>query len=141
MPHKVSTTNKEEADRTGKEYLSDKFIESIKVFKKIEVNRCKYCRRVLPENPLNTYGQKNEYCDKWCYEMENPPVIKHLCKVCNLPSDPVMRKSKYKNSKKINRSGVYKKICDVCRHKYGIITKPTNKTLSLIKEDRLKHEI
>lgn len=107
MIGKVSTTDKEEAERTGKEYLDPEFFKNIPS-KLIIPKRCKWCRDTLHYKSSKKYFRLG-YCSEWCYEIEHPPKL-HVCKECGIVVEP------FKNKKTGCSSGTYPKYCE--EHKY-----------------------
>ena len=105
---KVSTTDKAEAMRTGKEYLDSRFYNFINVLKTTKIHRCEYCKTTMKENTNFNYKQK--YCSKWCYEMEHLPEIKNTCLDCGIALKPILR-----NKKSHLSSGTYPKRCRQCK--------------------------
>lgn len=61
MPHKVSTTNKEEAEKTGKIYLDKEFYRYIGGLRLKKYKTCKNCGVVLRFTRSETYN-KIDYC-------------------------------------------------------------------------------
>lgn len=59
---RVSTTNKAEAERTGKVYLDSKFYINIRALKPRKNRLCKNCGVVLRFEGNNTNNNKVDYC-------------------------------------------------------------------------------
>ena len=101
----VSTNNRIEASETGKIYLDKEFYKAIPNKLK-PPRRCHYCRTPLTYDCNNCYYGKG-FCDLWCYEIEHPPKIEHVCKTCGIVVLP------YKKNTGAS-SGIYSKYCKEC---------------------------
>lgn len=111
---KITTTNRKEAKKTGKEYLGKEFYKEMDKLKNPKISRCKYCKDILPKALFYSFKPyyKLGYCSEWCWDMENPPEIKRVCKFikedgeeCGLVTLPCLRKDG-------RRSGMYYKYCE-----------------------------
>lgn len=102
----VSTMDINEALETGKEYLGKEFYKNIGQIQRMFIKRCTYCREILPKANFtqSLHYYRKGYCGAWCYEMENPPDISHVCKKCGVVVRPHYRKSG-------QSSGVYPTYC------------------------------
>lgn len=100
---------------TGKQkYNFD--ITRIHTVRKVNTVRCKHCRDILSFDNLKDKSVKGEYtqlhlsnlgyCSKWCYEIDNPPKIKNICKFCDNVTGAII------NSKGVTKG--FRTICNSC---------------------------
>ena len=82
---------------------------------KLEVKPCKYCSREINTNDIDFDKRHNDYCSRWCYEIDNPIKVKHLCKECGI----VVEESRTKTTNHV----YYKAYCNEHdkRNKFKII--------------------
>jgi hypothetical protein len=55
-------------------------------------------------------GATKYYCSEWCMENDNPPEIKHICKYCDVATNPII-------SKRHGRIIGWRTLCDDCLQK------------------------
>lgn len=106
------------SDDTRKEMAELKVMIEQNVRLLPQLIRCLYCKLILENNNQQKeirnkhIWAKEGYCSMWCYEMDNPPKVKHPCAFCGLAVTPFMRMGAHG---RLNSTGQYAKFCEECR--------------------------
>lgn len=114
----VSTTNKIEAEKTGKIYLDKEFFIWMNKMKPKKIHRCEECKIVINLQSKTIRKHKNKvFCGEWCrdeYKFRSEQL--HTCKKCGETVEPFLREGKKKNGNIVFRkTGIYPKYCSNCR--------------------------
>lgn len=83
--------------------------EELDILQKEQFTRCEWCRNPFSRTVKNKNWYNDKYCSEWCWEIDNPPEIKHVCKVCG---DVVVPYYRGRGNQQI---AGYPKYCNGCR--------------------------
>lgn len=79
------------------------------IARKPVILRCKWCSAII-YSTMTPFYEKG-YCSEWCWEMENPPKLRHFCKnpLCEAVITVKIKK------KDGTSSGYFPKFCEDCK--------------------------